>query len=179
VQIQSELGMTMSVLEETKLAWASDFAGLSERETDARVRGFTEIVRAIAIEGTLSPDGFAARMGLEAAQATELFSGLKAFGMQVDAEGNIVGAALTTLETPHRVRFDGKDLFAWCALDTLFIPGLLGKTVAVESTCPSSGETVRLSVSPDRIESVEPDGVWLSVFVPGGASRQVGPASPT
>lgn len=169
----------MSALEATKRAWASDFAGLSERETDTRVRAFTEIVRAIATEGTLSPDAFAARMGFEAPQATELFSGLKASGMQVDAEGNIVGAALTTLETPHRVRFDGKDLFAWCALDTLFIPGLLGKTVAVESTCPSSGGAVRLLVSPDRIESVEPDGVWLSVFIPGGSSRRVGPASPT
>ena len=171
--------MTTSTLDEAKRAWASAYAGLSQNEIDVRVRGFTEIVRAIATEGTLSPDAFAAKMGFEVSKATELFWGLEALGMQFDNAGNIVGAALTTAETPHRVRFDGKQLFAWCALDTLFIPGLLGKTLAVESNCPISGEAVKLSVSPNRIESVEPDGVWLSVFLPGGSSGQTGPESPT
>ena len=70
--------------------------------------------------------------------------------MQFDETGNVVGAALTTLPTPHRVSFGGSfgdsfggDLFAWCALDTLFIPGLLDQTADVESTCPVSNSPIR------------------------------------
>ena len=99
--------------------------------------------------------------------------------MQRDEAGNIVGAALTTRETPHKVRVGGRDLYAWCALDTLFIPGLLGETADVESRCSSSGEPIRLTVSPDSIDACEPPGTWLSVFLPGNLALKIGPASPT
>jgi alkylmercury lyase len=99
--------------------------------------------------------------------------------MQTDGAGSLVGAALTTAETPHLMRVAGKELFAWCALDTLFIPGLLGESAEVEPTCASSGDRIRLRVAPDAIESREPAGVWASVFLPGRASRLLGPASPT
>ena len=171
--------MSVSALDEAKRAWESDYAGLSEGEIDERVRGFTGMLRAISAEGALSAERFAELMGLEVSKAEQLFSGLAAMGMQSDDSGNIIGAALTTRETPHRVRIAGRELYAWCALDTLFIPGLLGETALVESSCPSSGEVIRLTVSPERIEACEPTGVWLSVFLPGGSSRQVGPASPT
>ena len=82
-------------------------------------------------------------------------------------------------ETPHMVRVAGKELYAGCSLDTLVIPGLLDETVDIESTCPSSGEAIRLTVSPEGIEAAEPSSTWLSVFLPDGSSRQLGPASPT
>ncbi len=108
-----------------------------------------------------------------------MYEGLAAVGMQMDEPGNILGAALTARETPHKVRVAGKQLYAWCSLDTLFIPGLLGESADIESTCPSSGEAIRLTVSPGRIEACEPSSTWLSVFLPGRSSRQFGPASPT
>jgi alkylmercury lyase len=167
------------LLNDAKEAWASEYAGLTREEIDQRVRGFGAMVRGIAEDGVLSVERFAERMGLDIEPAREVFAGLFAAGMQKDESGNIVGAALTALETPHKMRLAGKELYAWCALDTLFIPGLLGETADIESTCPSSGETVRLTVSPARVESAEPAGAWLSVLLPGGSSRQLGPASPT
>ena len=143
------------------------------------MRGFTVIVRALAKEGALGPERFAELMGLEVSEAQQLFAELAAIGMQVDEDGNVVGAALTTRETQHAVRVAGRDLYAWCALDTLFIPGLVGATAEIESRGPSGDERFRLTVSPERVESCEPDGVWLSVFLPGSASAQTGPASPT
>jgi alkylmercury lyase len=169
----------VSALEEAKTAWAGDYGGLSQAEIDERVRGFTGMLRAISAEGALSAERFAELMGLEASKAEQLFSGLAAMGMQFDESGKLVGAALTSRETPHRVRIAGRALYAWCALDTLFIPGLLREPIRVESTCPSSGESIRLRISAERVESCEPTGVWLSVFLPGASSRQVGPASPT
>ena len=169
----------MSALEQAKRAWAGEYAGLSPAAIEQRVRGFTAMVRAIAEEGVLSFERFAELMGLQRAAAEALFARLSAAGMQTDESGNILGAALTTRETPHGVRVAGKDLYAWCALDTLFIPGLLGKTADIDSSCPSSGEAIRLTVSPKRIEACEPAGAWLSVVLPGGSSRKVGPTSPT
>ncbi len=169
----------MSALEKAKRAWASNYAELSQAEIDAQVRGFSALVRAIAAEGVVSAERFAELMELDVSKAREIFARLSAIGLQSDEAGNIVGAALTTRETQYRVRVAGKQLYAWCALDTLFIPGLLGETAEVESACASSGESVWLTVSPQRIESCKPSGVWLSVFLPGGSSGQIGPASPT
>ena len=93
----------MSSLETAKSAWASNYAGLSQPEIDLRVRGFTTLVRAIAADGVVSPERFAELMELPASRAAELFAGLAAFGMQSDEKGNIIGAALTTRETAHRI----------------------------------------------------------------------------
>jgi alkylmercury lyase len=169
----------VSRLERAKRAWAGQFAGLSQVEIDDRVRGFATIVRAIARSGALSPERFAEVMGVGVSRAEELFADLEAIGMQSDGTGNIVGAALTTQASPHKVRVGGKDLYAWCALDTLLIPGFLGETTDIESVCPISGGPVRLRVSPDCVESCEPPDAWVSVFLPGGTSRKTGPASPT
>ncbi len=170
----------MSALDDAKRAWAGEYDGLSAEDATRRARGFAAMVRAIAEDGVVTPQRFAERTGLGLSAASEMLDGLSAAGMQTDESGNVVGAALTTRETPHKIRVAGKGLYAWCALDTLFIPGLLGEAADIESTCPSSGERIRLTVSPDRIEAVEPSSTWLSVFLPGGrSSRQLGPASPT
>ena len=169
----------MSRLERAKRAWAGQFAGLSQVEIDDRVLGFATIVRSIARSGALSSERFADVMGVGVSRAEELLADLEAIGMQSDGTGNIVGAALTTQASPHEVRVGGKDLYAWCALDTLFIPGLLGESADIESVCPVSGGPVRLRVSPGRIESCEPADAWVSVFLPGSTLRKMGPASPT
>lgn len=74
---------------------------------------------------------------------------------------------ITRRPTPHAFQLNGLELFAWCALDTLFLPGLIGQTAKVTSTCPVTGEAIRLTIRPDRIESAEPEGVVLSIVVPG------------
>ena len=168
----------VSLLEKAKQAWANDYAGLSEAEIGVPVRRFATIVRAIATQGSLAADRVAEAIGSDVSETERLVAELSAIGVQFDETGNIIGAALTTRETPHRMRIRGNGLYAWCALDTLFIPGLIGETAEVESTCPQSGAAIRLTVSPTGIESCEPSEAWISVFLPGG-SRKIGPASPT
>ncbi len=111
----------------------------------------------------------------------ELFQSLAASGMQLDADGNVVGAALIARPTPHRLRVQGRDLYAWCSLDTLFLPGLLDEAAEVRSTCPVSGEEIRLTITPDGVEAYSPESTVLSVVDPQalGADQGTGPASPT
>lgn len=85
----------------------------------------------------------------------------------------MVGAALTTRPTPHRFRVRGNDLYAWCALDAIFLPGLIDATAEVRSTCPETGQKIHLDVAPDRVESwLRGTGV-LSVVIPLTSDAQL------
>lgn len=79
----------------------------------------------------------------------------------------MVGLALTLNPTPHRFIVKGSTLYTWCALDAIFLPGLLGETAVVESACLTSGETIRLSVTPDSVVTYSPSTAVLSIAVPG------------
>lgn len=83
-----------------------------------------------------------------------------------DGQDNIVGIfGLSLNKHPHRMYINGRRLFAWCAADTLFLPGLLGQTAVVESRSPLSKETIRLTVSPRGVEDFSPPGAVLSLVV--------------
>lgn len=173
--------MSRTALEHAKASWALAYEGLTQEEIDQRVMGFGVLVRGIAEAGAVTPDEFSHNISLDPAEASELFSRLAAFGLESDETGRIVGAALTTKPTPHKIRIAGKRLFAWCALDTLFIPGLLGEVGEVESTCPVSQVPVRLTVTPEGVQVVDPPDAVLSVVLPGlgSSGATTGPASPT
>src|SRR5215471_3723186 len=72
-----------------------------------------------------------------------------------DHEGRVLGfGGLATTPMHHRFEVDGHELSTWCAWDSLFIPEILGRSARVASLDPDSGETVRLFVTPERIESI-------------------------
>lgn len=162
-------------------AWTATQAGMSQEEIDRRILGLTAMVRAIAEGSPVSPERYATATGLPPERVSELFKDLSAAGVQFDAEGNLVGAGLTPLPTPHRFRVKGRDLYAWCALDTLFLPGLLGETAEVWSTCPTTGDEIRLTVSPEAEVEYTPREAVVTIVVPGSSTPTgaTGPASPT
>jgi len=169
-------------LEDAKSAWASTLASLGDEERARHALAIGAMVRGIAADGAISAEALGTQLGLEPERVSELLVGLSALGIEIDADGTIFGAALTSTKTPHVVRLGARELFAWCALDTLFIPGLVGEPADIESTCPVSGETIRLRISPDGACEYSPDGAVLSVVLPGvsgGSGFQAGPASPT
>lgn len=97
-------------------------------------------------------------------------------GVFSDPQGNIVGywglALPDSYKGPHSFTIGGRTLSAWCAWDTLFLPQLLGQVARVESISPDSGATVRLTVSPERLEQVEPAGAQMSFLLPNAAAVQ-------
>jgi alkylmercury lyase len=87
-----------------------------------------------------------------------------------DEQRRVVGfTGLSLGETPHRLQLNGHTLYGWCAWDTLFLPQLLDVTAQIQSRCPASGEPVRLTVAPTRVETVVPTGAVVSMLTPGSA----------
>jgi alkylmercury lyase len=80
-----------------------------------------------------------------------------------DEQGRVVGAGLTLRPTPHRLELEGRTLFAWCALDALLFPVLLGWTVSIESPCRGTGSLVHIEVTPAEIEAVEPPSAAVAI----------------
>ena len=80
-----------------------------------------------------------------------------------DAMDQIVGAmGLSLSDTPHRLSVAGVSFSAWCALDTLFLPTMLQQTATIESPSPVTHHPVRLRVSPERVEEVDPEAAVVS-----------------
>ena len=92
-------------------------------------------------------------------------------GVYRDGEGQVVGfwgLALAALEPEYRFLIDGKTSYAWCALDTLFIPAFLGKTVRVEATCGVTGNRVSLVIAGNGVSELKPAGAVVSMVIPDG-----------
>ena len=86
--------------------------------------------------------------------------------VEYDGEGRIIGWGLTQRATPHRFEVGGEQLYAWCAVDTLIFPTLLGAAARIESTCPATGAPVRLSVGASGPTGVEPATAVVSLVAP-------------
>src|SRR5215203_4657789 len=80
-----------------------------------------------------------------------------------DEQGRVVGLGLTIRPTPHRLELESRTLFAWCALDTLLFPIVLGRPASIESPCRGTGELVHIEVTPAGIEAVEPTAAVVSI----------------
>lgn len=92
-------------------------------------------------------------------------------GTFFDGAGRVVGfwgLTVNRLEPTHQIDVDGRTVYGWCAWDTLFLTHALGTQTAVESTDPQSGETVRLTVTPEGVGSHHPEGAVVSFLLPNG-----------
>jgi alkylmercury lyase len=125
------------------------------------------ILRTLADGRPVSPEQIAASTRLPVNAVRGIFQSLREGGADFDVQGNLVGTVLTLIPTPHEFRVNNKQLYAWCALDTLFLPGLVGAPAEVISTCPATGTEVRLTITPEGIDSARPAEGVLSVVVPG------------
>jgi alkylmercury lyase len=84
-----------------------------------------------------------------------------------DAQDQLVGfGGLTIVPMHHKLGVAGRTLWTWCAWDSLFIPEILGFRAEVESPDPETGRPVRLVVTPDQVESVNPEGTVMSFVMP-------------
>jgi alkylmercury lyase len=93
-----------------------------------------------------------------------------------DEQGRVVGLGLTLQLTPHRLELEGRTLFAWCALDALLFPVLLGRPASIESPCRGTGDPVHIEATPAGIETVEPPSAVVSIVAAGDLAtiRSVG-----
>jgi len=131
------------------------------------VRASDFVLQSIAEGNPVSAEDFATNLGFSLKETQILMRRSRSSGADFDDGGRMIGNALTLKPTAHRLEVDGQTLYAWCALDTLFLPGLIGKTGEVYSTSAATGEPIRLTVAPTGIQQFDPASTVLSVVVPG------------
>lgn len=154
----------ITTVDELWEAAAARFPKFSPEEQRAGISLQRELAKGQPVNVTPWAQAF----GIPIAEAEALLqaSALAPF-VQTDDDGRVVGFwGLSTVRTHHRLTIDDRTLGAWCAMDSLFLPEFIGETARVESRDPESGELVRLTVSPEGIESQEPNGVVVSVNSP-------------
>ena len=89
--------------------------------------------------------------------------------MQRDQQGRVIAfSGLSLPQTAHRFELGERELFTWCAWDTLFLPALLDRPAHVRSQCHVTGAEVRLTVEPERIREHHPQTLLVS-FPPAAA----------
>lgn len=75
--------------------------------------------------------------------------------------GRIVGArGLSLTETPHRITLDGRERYAFCAVDAVGIPAALGGRATIESRCHHCGRPLRLTVERGAVTDA-PEGLVI------------------
>ncbi len=73
---------------------------------------------------------------------------------------------LQRAEGRHVLCFGDATLATWCAWDTLFLPGLVGRAAVARSRCPTTGEEVVVEVDPvSGVTAAMPGDAVLSFLV--------------
>ena len=138
-------------------------------EPDARCAAVT-LYRLLAKGNPVSTEELARGARLSVERVTELLAGWS--GVFYEEEKIIGFWGLTPRPfSKHLLKSRGRTLYGWCAWDTLFIPELIGSTGEVESTDPETGQVVRMTVSPDGVNAVVPEGAVMSILEPTEAMR--------
>lgn len=136
------------------------------RRTDAGLLWLQPLVLRLLAEGQpVGIEQLAAAAGRSAGEVRAALASRP--DTEYDAEGRVVGLGITLRESPHRFIVDGRQLFTWCALDTLMFPAVIGRPAQVVSSSPVSGAVVHVQVEPDRVVAVEPPDAVVSIVTPG------------
>jgi alkylmercury lyase len=145
----------------------TDQVSCCTQDLDARdQRVQLTLFRLLAEGAPLEPERLATHAALPESEAGALLAAWH--GVHCDDAGRVVAfQGLSVVEAPHRFRVDGRELYTWCAWDTLFLPELIGRPAEVESTCPTTGTTVSLRVGPDGPSELSPTNAVLSFIRPG------------
>jgi len=116
------------------------------------------ILRTLAEEGrTLTNDELANLVGADGvAAAIERLGGDDLVVLDADKTKVLGAYPMTTEETIHHLKVNGRAVNAICALDAVVVGPMYDAEVAIESRCQVTGEPVRVHQQGDRILSAEP-----------------------
>ena len=119
------------------------------------------LLRALAGGDPIPDSQLAAAAGRDQAQVTAALARWP--NVQRDQQDCVIAfSGLSLRPTPHRFELSQRQLFTWCAWDTLFLPALLDQPVSVQSRCPVTSAEIRLTVEPDRIRYRHPETLLVS-----------------
>jgi alkylmercury lyase len=155
-------------LDELITTWDFDNNGIPPEESTLAMRLEILMYRTLADGYPVSAARLATAANVPIQIINTLFEQGKKQGGEWDAEGRLLGNVLTLIPTQHHFKVNGKELYTWCSLDAIHLPGLLDQTAEVESTDPVSGEKIHLTIPPDGVPTYDPPGAVLSIVLTGG-----------
>jgi alkylmercury lyase len=158
--------MTTQPIDTSQLA---DQVSCCTQDLDARDQRVQLMLFRLLAEGApIEPERLAAHAARPEPEVRALLAAWH--GVHCDDAGRIVAfQGLSVIEAPHRFRVAGRELYTWCAWDTLFLPELIGRPAEVVSTCPTTEATVSLRVGADGPSELSPSDAVLSFIRPGAA----------
>lgn len=127
---------------------------------------FRPLVRLLAGGRPVAVDDLIQATGLPAEEVRQGLAGLK--DIEYNRAGKIVGQGVTLRPTRHRFEIDGRQLYVWCALDTLLFSILLKRAARISSPCHATGSPVQMTVEPTAVTSAEPASAVISIVTPEG-----------
>ncbi|MGH3093033.1 MAG: organomercurial lyase [Gaiellaceae bacterium] len=124
-------------------------------------------IRLLGEGAPVAPQAISERTGLPHDEVVAYLD--EAPTLQRDEHGRVLAFFGLTLEpTSHALEVEGRTLYAWCALDTLFLPERLGQPARVRSACPQTGATIALTVDTKGVRDVVPHDAVMSLHGVGG-----------
>jgi alkylmercury lyase len=168
--------MNKTYLDKMIKDWDLNHNGVSPEESTLAARLEILMYRALAEGKPVSAAHLAniASVPIELAEA--VFEQGRELGGEWDEEGRLLGNVLTLIPTPHHFRVNGNELYTWCSMDAIHLPGLLGQQAEVESVDPLTGQSIRLTIPADGVPSYRPAETVLTIVLSEG--DRSGPQSP-
>lgn len=159
-------------------AYRKAFAAIPKEALDLDFRLTYRTMQALAKGKPVSPDQLAKIWEMPLEQARSVLAGAVASGRaEIDSQGDLVGGILSLTPTAHRISMAGKQLYAWCAYDAIYAPGVVGKSARIASTDPVTGESITMTITPAGVADVRPEGSVVSI-VGTETDTRAGPKSP-
>jgi len=169
--------MIQNTLEKITKQYRDVYNSIPQDAFELDLRFTFKTIQALAEGNPVSPAQLADIWDLPIDQVQTLLKQAKEMGrVEINAQGDLVGALLSLNPTQHQISMDNKRLFAWCAYDAIYTPGVVGKPAQIVSKDPVTGGTVQVTITPDGVENVQPEGAVVSVIKPGG-DMSAGPES--
>jgi len=145
----------------TPVAIASELAAATPRLSEREQHLVLTLYRLLAAGQPVDSSalGEAARLPVEAVRAA-----LERLpGVYTDDRQRVIGFwGLSIGPMPHQMTVNGQRIYAWCAWDTLFLPELLAATAEIQSSCPTTGRRISLTVEGTEVTSRDPVETVLS-----------------
>lgn len=154
------------------------YRAIPQEALDLDLRVTFRTMQALAEGKPVSPKLLAEIWGMTHDQVEGILNRATANGQaQVDAQGFLIGGILSLVPTTHQISLDGMELYAWCAYDAIYAPGVVGKNAEIVSTDPVTGDKIRISITPSGVKNVQPESTVVSV-VSAKTDLRAGPSSP-
>lgn len=156
--------MDKSSFEKHKEKTGQTLATLPKGAYEAELRLQVIAMQLLSKGEPVSPDRLAEAWDMPLEQVQAVFQQAAALGtLQLDDSGHMVGTAISLVPSNHKFQMDGKTLYAWCAYDAIYAPGVIGKIAEIDSVDPLSNESIRIKVSPEGVMESEPEGIFATV----------------